>query len=81
MIDALCKSIFKEFKEINTFIQQGCVRLIIDIKTLLEKISILNMLFFLTFYSSKNPEKSITGSKHIKILSSTTVFNIDKSAY
>jgi len=35
------------------------------------------MLFFLTFYSSMDPEKSITGSK--KILSNTTVFNIDNN--
>jgi len=36
------------------------------------------MLFF--FYSSKNPEKSITG--YNKILSSTSVSNIDhKSAF
>jgi len=41
------------------------------------------MLFFLTFYSSKNPEKSFAVSKII--FSSTTVANIDnsdnKSAY
>ncbi len=30
---------------------------------MLEKVSILNMLFFITFYSSKNLEKSITGYK------------------
>jgi len=33
------------------------------------------MLFFLTFYSSMNPEKGIK----IKILSSTTVYNLDNN--
>ncbi len=49
----------------NTFIQQGCDKLIKSNSKdiLFEKIYILNILFFLTFYLLKNPEKSITGPK------------------
>ncbi len=52
----------KNLKKMNTFIQQGCVKLIKGYgkDILLEKISILNMLFFLTFYSSSNPEKKVS---------------------
>ncbi len=62
------------FKEINTFIQQGCVKWIkSDSKDCIVRKYLYfgEMLFFLTFYSSKHQRKKYLCSK--KILSSTTV--------
>ncbi len=56
--------IYLFFKEINTFIQEGCVKWInVIVKTYIVRkyFYFEQMLFFLTLYSSK--KKSITGSK------------------
>ncbi len=58
---------FSILKQINTFIQQGCIKLIKRDSKFLFPIKIE--------CSSKNPEKKITVS--LKIVSSTTIFKID----
>ncbi len=54
---------FRFFKEILTFIQQGCIKLLIIDSTCIfwwyKIFCFKQMLFFWTFYSSKNPGKKI----------------------
>ncbi len=63
-------------KEINTFIQEGCIKLIKSDSEGIYKVTDFCfkwMLFFSTLYSWKNPKNVHVSSE---ILSSTIVFNI-----
>ncbi len=57
-------------KEMNTFIQQGCIKLIKrdskDIHIVIQYFCFKSMLLFWTLYSSKNPEKSHSFHKNMK---------------
>ncbi len=61
--------------------QQGCINLIKsdrkEVNNVTKYFYFKYILFFLTFYSSKNNENNVTISR--KILSSTAVFNIDNN--
>ncbi len=79
-------SLFFFFKEINTFIQQGCIKLKSHSKYIYNVIKglytvayILNEGLSLDFFLFIKESGKSTSSVSTKILSSTTVFNTDNN--